>query len=200
MVARPSTVPPANRPERARRHRVHHRSTLVGAGRRGVEDGVVRYREGKVGPAWPTPIQRPSCLAPVPASRPRLHGCPSRWPRRRRRSLAPVGVGSAVLDHRVALGEVHTVATDGPDVLNCVPAISQSPLAPGATTADKVLVAPPPRSSASLRPVATRTGRSEAGRCGAVRHVTARWCLTDGVWELLEHPVRTRRQQESRGL
>jgi hypothetical protein len=80
--------------------------------------------------------------------------------------LSPVGAGSAVLDQRVALGDVHTVATAGPPALNCVPAMSQSPLAPGATTADKVLVEPPPRSSAGLVSRVQVYGWSDAG--GAV--------------------------------
>src|SRR5208282_3813973 len=99
---------------------------------------------------------------------------------------SPVGVGSAVLDHRVALGEVHTVATSGPPSLNCVPAMSQSPLAPGATTADRVLVGPPPRSSATLRSRCHVYGCSEAsGAVVAVVSCAAAVVVDGGVWELL---------------
>ena len=105
---------------------------------------------------------------------------------------SPVGVGSAVLDHRVALGEVHTVATAGAAESNCVPAMSQSPLAPGATIADKVLVAPPPRSSATLRSRCHVYGWSEAGGVVVAVVTCAAVVVVDGgVWELLlVQPVR----------
>jgi len=64
--------------------------------------------------------------------------------------IAPFGAGKTVFDQVAAFGDVHTVATAVPPALNWVPEISQIPLAPGATTADRVLVLPPP--SANARP------------------------------------------------
>ena len=142
---------PCEQPESARRHGVHHRSTLVGA-----EVGASKTGLSGIGrKGWPGflrhPYRGPHGSGRCQPSPPPLHGFPSPSPRSAAAEPSPVGVGRAVLDHRVALGDVHTVATAGPPALNCVPAMSQSALAPGATTADKVLVAPPPRSSARLR-------------------------------------------------
>jgi hypothetical protein len=98
------------------------------------------------------------------------------------------------LDHLVALGDVHTVATAGPPALNCVPAISQSALAPGTTTADKVLVAPPPRSRARLLSRSHVYGWSDTGRAvvvlvSCVAAIVA-VVVEGGGCELLVQPVR----------
>ena len=150
-VALPSTVPAANKPERSGRHGVHHGTALVGAApgtghrRPGCPAREERLARGA------TPRRRPSWWRLSQPSRPRPDGFPSRWLRRRSRSPLRSGVGRAVLAHLVALGDVHTVATARPPVLNWVPAISQSPLAPGATTADKG-AGSRPRQGRSARP------------------------------------------------
>ena len=56
----------------------------------------------------------------------------------------PPGEGNTVLDQVRASGELQTVASAGPPVLNWVPAINHCPRWPGCTTSDSVLVRPPP--------------------------------------------------------
>src|SRR5208282_783476 len=54
---------PCEQPQRARRHRGHHRSTLVGGGGGGVEDGVVRYREERLARVFRHPYSGPHAWA-----------------------------------------------------------------------------------------------------------------------------------------
>ncbi len=161
-VARPFTVPPAKSP------RAPAATVLITApARSAVEAGASKTglsgigRKGCPGPSEShTPARM---LGPVPAEPTTTSRLPQSVAALAAEELSPVGAASAVFDQRVALGDVHTVARAVPPAVNCVPAMSQSPLAPGATTADKVLVAPPPRSSAGLVSRAQVYGWSDAG-------------------------------------
>jgi len=85
-------------------------------------------------------------VAPVPAEPTTTTWLPQLVAARAEVELSPVGFGKANLDQLAPSGEVHTVALVRPVGKDLVPAISQFPLAPGGTTAERVDVVPPPMS------------------------------------------------------